>query len=130
MRNLLAAILVAAVVPCVHAQNNSAGGYWGVAFGFLDYKEVEPSLNITISDSTNAFRIFGGYRFNDNLAIEAGWATTGDIKESFSGFDPVFGDTTLEFKGDYDVKTIRVLGILPLEAFSLFGGVGSYYMQT
>ena len=60
------------------------------------------------------------------MAIEAGWGATGDIQESFTGFNPAFGNITLDLKGDYEITTVRVLGILPLEAFSLYGGVGSY----
>lgn len=110
-----------------HAQDSiQKGGYMGFAVGTLSYEETEQLTGLEISDDTSAYRLFGGYQFNENFALEAGWAATGDIKEDFTGTDAVLGDVALSIKGDYEVLSLRLLGIVPLSKVNLFGGVGYY----
>ena len=47
----------------------------------------------------SAYRIIGGYRFNDNFALEGGWGKTGDLEESFTEVIPPFGTVTLNLSG-------------------------------
>jgi OOP family OmpA-OmpF porin len=121
-------LLAAASLVFAHtaAAQQASGGYMGFALGVLDYEEDEESLGISISDSTSAYRILGGYRFTDNFAVEGGWGATGDIEETFSEVIPGFGTLTANIKGDYEILTVRALGIVPFDKLSLLGGVGYY----
>lgn len=117
----LAAVMVS-VSPATVAQDAfDEGAYVGVSVGSLDYEETVEIFDLEFSDSTTAYRIFGGYRFNENFALEAGWGATGDLQETYTdGFD------TAVIRGDYEVLTIRALGVAPFENVSLYGGVGYY----
>lgn len=103
------------------AQDASEGAYLGVSVGSFDYEETVEAFDVEFSDSTTAYRIFGGYRFNDNFALEAGWGATGDLEEAYSD-----GVDTAIIRGDYEVLTLRGLAIAPFESVSLYGGVGYY----
>ncbi|HEX6996535.1 MAG TPA: outer membrane beta-barrel protein [Gammaproteobacteria bacterium] len=125
MSRLLLLTGLALLASTSQAQEN-AGAYFGFSLGSFDYEETEEVTGLVISDSTSAYRLFGGYRFSDNFAVEGSWGATGDIKEGFSGSDPALGTVTLDIKGDYEVLSVRALGILPFDKVSLFGGVGYY----
>jgi OOP family OmpA-OmpF porin len=90
----------------------------GFSIGTFDYEENDAGLGLSFSDSTSAYRLFGGYQFNDNFAVEGGWAATGDIEDSIGGLVSV--------SADYEILSVRALGIAPLDRMSLFGGVGYY----
>ena len=122
---LFVAALSLGLTQLSHAQEMS-GAYMGFALGSLDYEEVDADLGIALSDTTSAYRLIGGYRFTDNFAVEAGWGATSDIEDSFSEVVPGFGTITVNVKADYEVLTVRALGIVPLTSLSLFGGVGYY----
>ena len=97
--------------------------YMGFSFGAVDYEEVHPSTGLVLSDVGSTYRLIGGYRFSENFAFEAAWGETSGIKDTFD----VPGLGSASFKVDeYDVVTVRALGMLPLEKVSVLGGVGLY----
>lgn len=94
-----------------------AQGYAGIGFGQTTFKDV-PDCDFTLScdDSDSGFKIFGGYQFNKNLALEGGYADLGKTAFSEPGFS-----------GKVDATTIFVhaVGILPLNPqWSLYGKAG------
>lgn len=126
MKYLVCLAMSLAFVQAAGAQERS-GAYMGFSIGSFTYEEQDDELGITVvDDSASAYRIMGGYRFNDNFAVEGGWGETGDLEESFSAFVPGFGNLTLNMKGDYEVLTVRALGIVPFDKVSLIGGVGYF----
>ena len=104
----------------VHAQDVD-GAYLGFAAGLVDYEEDVDLIGVTISDSTSAYRIVGGYRFGDNLALEAGWGASSDLEDTVT----VLG-APVRVRGDYEVLTLRLLGIARGDGVSLYGGVGYF----
>ena len=64
-----------------------------------------------VSDSTTAYQIYGGYKFNDHLAVELGIGRTGDIEADIDDSIPPLGPVTLEIDGQYDIYALRVLGL-------------------
>lgn len=119
----LALLACLALMQAAHAQGES-GAYIGAGFGTFDYDEGDGPL--AVSDSTTAYQIYGGYKFNDHLAVEFGIGRTGDLEADIDDTIPQIGPVTLEIDAQYDIYALRVLGILPFERFSLFGGVGYY----
>jgi hypothetical protein len=120
----LALALCAACSQPAQAQDDR-GAYFGGMLGTFDYDENGPE-ELTVSDSTTAYQIFGGYRVNQYFAAELGIGKTGDIEDTFEDELPPFGTFTLEGELTLDIYTLRALGILPLDQLSLFAGVGYF----
>jgi len=108
------------------ARDPDRGPYVGFSLGSFSYEQQDPVV-VLLDDTTSAYRIIGGYRFSDHFALEGSWLKTGDLEDSFTrstSQGDVFG---INVKGDYDVRTVRALGILPLnDKVSLYGGLGYY----
>ena len=119
MKYVLAAALALASVSAYSQELGTSGPYMGFGLGYLDYEQSDAGLSM--SDGTTAYRLFGGYRFNENFAVEGGWGTTSDLKDSV-----VVGGNTFSVNGDYEIMTVRALGAVPFDMVSLFGGVGFY----
>jgi OOP family OmpA-OmpF porin len=127
MKHLVYLGIALAAAQAATAQEDSRGGYMGFAFGTFIYEETDAELGFEIvDDSTTAYRILGGYRFNDHFAVEGGWGATDDLKESLTASLPLIGDITLDTKADYQAFSVRALGIIPLRKVSLIGGIGYY----
>jgi hypothetical protein len=117
----LALLLTLALAPLAHAQSDR-GMYFGAGLGSFDYDEGVGG----VADSTYAYHLFGGYKFNEHIALEGGISGTGDLKESFTETVPGFGDVTLNVKQNLDIYSFTALGILPFDSMSLFAGVGYF----
>lgn len=122
MRKLAVLTCLALTAQVAHAQAGR-GGYMGGMLGKFDYEEADDFDGLPVSDDTSIYHLFGGYQFNENLAVEGGIGRTGDIEESFTD---IFVDATVEVDAIYDIYTARVIGILPFDAVSLYGAVGYY----
>ena len=85
------------------------------------------STSIIDDDRATAFKIFGGYKFNKNFALEAGYFDLGKFG---------FAATTMPagtLNGQIKLRGLNfdAVGILPLaEKFSAFGRVGLNYAQA
>lgn len=121
----LALVCCFAFAPLAHAQDEK-GIYMGAGLGTFNYDESGGDLALGVSDDTWAYHLFGGYKFNENFAVELGIGGTGDIEDSFTEVFPGLGPITLDVAATYSIYTVTALGILPFDAFSLFGGAGYY----
>src|SRR5690606_1687193 len=119
MKYVIAAAFALASLAAHSQELHSSGPYLGFGLGYLDYEENVEGMSL--SDSTTAYRIFGGYRFNENFSLEGGWGATSDLKETVS-----FGGLPVDITADYEIKTVRLLGTVPFDSVSLFGGIGYY----
>ena len=109
------------------ARDEDRGPYVGLSLGSFSYEQQQDPFVGQLDDTTSAFRIIGGYRFSDHFALEGSWLKTGDLEDSFTMPTSQGGVFGINVKGDYDVRTIRALGILPLnDKVSLYGGLGYY----
>ena len=92
------------------------GAYMGLSLGSFSYEEEITEYGVTLGfdDTTTAYRILGGYRFTDNFALEGGWGKTGDVEDSQSFFG-----IPVNFGVEFEVLTVRALGILPFEKTSI-----------
>jgi OOP family OmpA-OmpF porin len=115
------------------------GGYGGVSIGRSSANIEEARItngllgagfaatSITEDERDRGFKIFGGYQFNRNFAVEGGYFDLG--KFSFTAATVPAGTLT----GNIRVRGLNLdlVGILPFtEKFSAFGRVGVQYAKT
>ncbi|HEX7238476.1 MAG TPA: outer membrane beta-barrel protein [Gammaproteobacteria bacterium] len=125
MKYLIGLGLSLAFVQAATAQDRS-GAYIGASLGYFSFEEDDEELDLTLDDTTTAYRLMGGYRFSENFAVEGGWGRTGDVEESFTEVVLPFGTLAIDAAAEFEVLTVRALGFIPFERTSLFGGVGYY----
>lgn len=121
MKKLLiaASIAVAAMSANVHAANWYLGLSAGEAKVSFDALDVPP---ISTSEDTKAssYKVFGGYNFNTNFALEGGYQNT----ESFSQ-TATFASSTAKVELDGSGFFIDAVGKIPTaENFTLYGKFG------
>jgi OOP family OmpA-OmpF porin len=100
-------------------------GYAGAGFGQASVDLGPCDLDITCEDddTDTAFKIFGGYQVNPNLAIEVAYLDLGEAKAN--GTDTVLGDTTLTIA--ISGFNLAAVGSIPVaERFELLGKAGFF----
>jgi len=103
-----------------------AGFYAGAALG-QSKVSIDCEGADTCDEKDSSWRIFGGYQFNRNFAIEFGYADLGEA--SAAGAAPPFGTAGATFETTaFDLVAV---GILPIaERFSAYGKIGLYRADT
>ncbi len=129
--------LVIGVSPFAMAEND--GWYLGFNDGRskakLDDAQITSGLlgggfataTFDEDDRDNGFKVFGGYQFNKNFALEGGYFDLGKF-----GFDAPTVPLGM-LHGGMQLRGVNLdaVGLLPLsEKFSLFGRVGLTYAQS
>ena len=131
----LAALAVTASPFAVGADSGGyIGGNVGRSISHFDEAAITRSVapastavSITKDDHDTGFKLFGGYQFNRNFALEGGYFDLG--KFDFTAITAPAGTLT----GNMKVKGVNVdaVGILPFtEKFSVFGRIGLQYAET
>lgn len=110
--------------PAAHAQVEGSGGYFGLGAGQVmaqDYCDSAPGLVISnCDDKDTGYRIFGGYKFNRNLAIEGAYADLGSYPASGT-----FQGNPFNVKSDVTGLTVQAVGMVPMGDFvTLLGRAG------
>jgi OOP family OmpA-OmpF porin len=112
--------VISAAALCAFAGAASAQGYIGAGAG-LTTVDVCADLNgpgISCDDEDTGIKIFGGYKFSPNFAVEGLVANLGEVTASGPG-----GSGSVEVDG----FGAAAVGIIPLgERFDLFGKVGAF----
>ena len=103
---------------------SAAGGYVGVGFG-QSSADVEPYYTgaTSVSDTATAFKIFGGYEFNRNIALEGGYTSFGEFGVDYDYTDGFYLYKDTE-RVDASALYVAAVGSIPLGPVSLFGKVG------
>jgi OOP family OmpA-OmpF porin len=97
------------------------GLYLGLGAGMSEYKDAcdEIPAGVSCDDGDTATKIFGGYKFSPNFAVEAGYTDLGKASASQAGV----GSVSLEASG-FEVVAV---GIVPLNPkWSLYGKLGAF----
>ena len=133
------AILATLASPYAMADDNDAGWYFGVNAGRskakIDDTSIINSLTgsgltaaaIVDEDVSHGHKIFGGYQFNKNLAVEGGYFDLG--KFGYTLYTSPAGTLS----GDIKLKgyNLDVVGLLPVtEKFSLLARLGLDYAEA
>jgi OOP family OmpA-OmpF porin len=109
------------------------GGNIGQSRAKIDDARITPLLpGATISDDNkgNAFKLFGGYQFNRNFAVEGGYFNLGEFGYTATTAAPALA-ATLNGKIKLQGLNLDAVGMLPLgDKFSVFGRVGMQYAQA
>ena len=78
-------------------------------------------FGVDVDDSDTGFKIFGGYSFNDNFAVELSYFDLGEVSGRIN--DPFFGN--ISFDVGVSGLNASAVGRLPIsDTFSLFGKLG------
>jgi len=99
----------------------AAQGYIGVGAGITTFDLCDDlnALGLTsCDDKDTGWKLFGGYKFTPNFAVEGAWIDLGEVSAS-DGFVTVTGEV--------DGFQIAAVGIFPINPqFGIFGKVGAY----
>jgi hypothetical protein len=105
---------------------SAEGGYLGASYGQVEYKLSSAEIaglnamgRTVLDDSDQAFKVFGGYRYNKNIAVEVSYANLGDLEVS----DVSLGGVRSETSG----YSLSAVGLLPVtEQIDLFAKAGAF----
>lgn len=132
-------LVALAVIASPFAIADDSGWYGGANIGqskaTIDDARITSSLlgsgfsGVSIADENRdlGFKVFGGYQFNKNFALEGGYFDLGRF--GFMATTTPAGTLS----GDIRLKGLNLdaVGILPLtEKFSVFGRIGANYAQA
>jgi OOP family OmpA-OmpF porin len=119
-RSLVSALLSGACLFSGSVLAQDIGWYMGGAIGQskFDTPGVPAGFTATTTDDEDSgFKIYGGYQYSRNLAVEVGYVDLG-------GFS-VRGTPTFNVEADVTGVTAAAVGTMPLNGgFSLFGKAG------
>lgn len=101
--------------------------YVGLGVGSFDYKEqVVDILYGRVADTSTATKFFGGFEFNEHVAMEISYGETSDLTVSETTNIPPFGDVSGTLKLDFNITSLRAVGQLPFDWGILLGGLGYF----
>ena len=86
-----------------------SGGYVGLGAGQVTIEDSFDGLSIQGSDS--AYKLFAGYRFNDNFALEAAYIDAGAPSDTVLGVSLWLDSRALEFSAIGNLPVTDKLGI-------------------
>lgn len=94
-----------------------AGGYFGAGLGQSSADVGQyygPS--VSVSDTDTAFKIFGGYEFNENIAIEGGYTYLGEFGGSYTYTDGfyLYTDSEMVEAGAFYVAAVATIPLGPV----------------
>ena len=111
MRWLASTSLVLLTFPLVATSAETSHWTAGVGIGQSDIDFVG------IDDEATSWKVFGGYQFARNVAVEISYIDTGTFSENISGVSARLGA---------DAIGASVLGIIPLsESFAIYARAGA-----
>ena len=113
----IAALSTAAFAAPAMAQMRMSSAYIGGSIGQSKFKGAcDDAGGLSCDDKDTAFRLFGGYQFNRNIAAELGYASLGKVKLSGPGFSGSVEGTAWD---------LSAVGSWPLaNQFSVLGRLG------
>jgi OOP family OmpA-OmpF porin len=102
-----------------------SGGYVGGSIGITSIDLCGDLFAVgatSCDDEDTGLKVFGGYKFNPNFAVEGGWADFGEISASVG---------TATVTAESDALFISALGAIPLgKRASIFGKIGLFFWDA
>lgn len=136
VKTAVAAVLLGALSAAAQAaspmsaDDNPSGAYIGGGWGkfnlnIRNLSDVGSGVSTIAESDDNAWKLFGGYRFNPYFALEAAYIDFGTPSDRF---------TATGSNGNYRVKlrgfAPYVVGTLPLGPVELFARAGYYFYDN
>ena len=127
---ILIAIFMIISLSSYSSYATDPGGFAGIALGSTSYSDDQLidlcsdfGLDCSSDSSDTALKLFGGYRFNPYIVVEAGYADWGEVS-----VEPVGGaGLSFDFKGPY----IAVLPEIPVsDNFSIIGELAVGFLDA
>ncbi|MDP2788149.1 MAG: outer membrane beta-barrel protein [Pseudomonadota bacterium] len=140
VQSLTALVLAGSSITAMAADT---GWYAGVGVGSAQAKDLVSAAEFdadlladygitatsTIDDSDTAWKLFAGYRFNKNLAVEGGYADLG--KATFDSIVTSGGGGRVSASWGAKAWSLAAVGILPVtDQFEVFGKIGGYFYNA
>jgi len=98
--------------------NADLGFYAGASVGQSKADCNTSGTGFSCDDKDTSYRVFGGYKFHPNIAVEGGYAPLGDVTAAGGG---------INLKLETNAWDLVGVGIWPLgNNFSIFGKLGFY----
>jgi OOP family OmpA-OmpF porin len=117
----IAALAVSTLLLASPISASAGEFYIGASIGNATLSEDFDGLNI--DDNSTAFRLVGGWNFNDYFSLEAGYHDFGDFEQTFDTPD---GPVTARLGADGFL--FGAIGHIPLsERFTLSGRAGMFF---
>lgn len=129
---VLAVSLIFSLTHIPSAVAAEAGGYFGASIG-----ETDAGLGVSdfndgsiisgdVDDSDTGWKLFGGYRFNENVALEGGLYNLGEVtfNGTSNGAGFLFAAGPVSADVEADGFFAAVVGTIPFNKFSVFGQIG------
>lgn len=137
----LASVLCAAA-PAAFAAD--IGGYAGISGGNSKARDVASAAELdaqnaadgvtstsSVDDTATAWKLFGGYKFSRNFALEGAYANLGEFTADSVITASPWGTGTVSQKYDARTWSLTAVGVLPLaNNFELFGKGGFHYWDA
>jgi OOP family OmpA-OmpF porin len=119
------------------AQQAQPGWYGGLSVGQSKVKMDDSSVSVagatasslSKNETDTAYKLFAGYRINNNFAVEGGWTDFGKFRATRTVTAPATGSLSANIKvSGFHAEGV---GIVPLgSSFSIFGKIGGMYSTT
>jgi len=132
-------LVALALLASPYAMADDTGWYGGISIGQskakIDDARIAGNLlgsglstsSITNDDSDTGYKIFAGYKFNKNFALEGGYFDLGKFGFAATTAGPGTLNGSIKLQG----INLDAVGILPVgQGFSLFGRAGVNYAQA
>lgn len=124
---VLALVAAAITGPAAAQGADPSGIYLGGSIGYSQYKDSCKELTIPCEDTDTAFRLFGGYQFNRNWALELGFGDFGEMEAN--GTIPAGGNGQRKIHS-YAFDLTGIGSVYLTQRLSLFGRLGAYMGRT
>lgn len=132
-------VVAPAPAPIVVAPVFVPSWYAGIGIGQSKVRGINassvstPTGSLSIDDTDTSWKIFAGYRFHPNFAVELGYVDLG--KASFNANVAVGANGVTPGSANGSIKsravTLDAVGILPFaHNFEVFGKLGGYYARA
>lgn len=122
---LLGILAGMAAVPAVAQER---GTYLGGSVGASIYSNTCSDYTVVTGcdDNDTGFRVFAGYQFNRNVALEGGWANLGEANS-----EGAIAGVPTSFRSEASAFDLSgVLSWPVVERLSLYGKLGIYYARS
>ena len=117
---ILTGTLSMAALPDQAAAQDNNPAYAGFAIGFSGSDESCDYYGYNCDGSDTSFRIYGGKRLHENLAIEASYQNLGKLRNERASYT-----TIAESEG----INLSLLGIIPVSDLDFFYGKAGYMLS-
>lgn len=122
---MLKKILYPAAI-CVSAWHVSAaalenGPYVGAAISnsVVEENRSDGTTNFNVDSNAAGYKLFGGFSFNQNFAVEGGYTDFGSLEN----------DGDLQYAGELDGFNVYGVGSMPIGVVDVFAKAGAFFWE-